>query len=80
VRLYKGASEYISRSQARRVVNGLDKFKTVTLDFKDVDTLGQGFADEVFRVWKLSHPGIDIAVENANENVEFMIKRAKAAG
>lgn len=78
VKLYSLESEYISRSQARRIVAGLDKFKTVTLDFKGVNTVGQAFADEVFRVWKSGHPDVVIIVRNANENVDFMIKRAQA--
>lgn len=77
IRLYKMESQYISRSQARRIVSGLDKFKTITLDFKDVKTVGQGFADEIFRVWKLNHPNISVNIINANENVKFMINRAK---
>ena len=54
-------------------MSGLDKFKTILLDFKNVETVGQGFADEVFRVWKSRHPGIEIIVKNANDNVQFMI-------
>lgn len=76
VRLYRLQSRYISRSQARRIVSGLDKFKSVILDFKDVETVGQAFADEIFRVWKRAHPGISIIPTHANENVEFMITRA----
>ncbi|MBU1147002.1 MAG: DUF4325 domain-containing protein [Candidatus Omnitrophica bacterium] len=76
VKLYKMATEYISRSQGRRILSGLDKFKTVALDFKDVKMIGQGFADEVFRVWKVNHPEIKIITLNTNENIEFMIKRA----
>lgn len=78
VRLYKMDSQYISRSQARRIVSGLDKFKIIILDFKNVDTIGQGFADEIFRVWQLQHPNTSIVIKNANENVKFMINRAKS--
>lgn len=77
VKLYKMNSEYISRSQARRVLSGLDKFKTIFLDFKGVKIIGQGFADEVFRVWKLRYPEINIIPQNTDENVEFMIDRAQ---
>ncbi|MBI5466433.1 MAG: DUF4325 domain-containing protein [Candidatus Kerfeldbacteria bacterium] len=76
VRLYELGSEYISRSQARRVMAGLEKFKHITLDFKGVTIVGQGFADEVFRVWQNKHPNIDITFQNTNENVGFMIKWA----
>ena len=77
VNLYKEGVDYISRSQARRIISGLNKFKTVTLDFKGVDTVGQAFADEIFRIWQSSNPGIEIKTENENENVRFMIERAK---
>ena len=78
VRLFKLETQYISRSQARRIVTGLDKFKTIILDFKDIKTIGQGFADEIFRVWKSSHPGVGINALNVNDNIQFMINRAKA--
>ena len=76
ISLYKLDSDFISRSQARRVLSGLEKFKKIILDFKDVDTVGQGFADEVFRVWGKRHSDIKIEYKNANNNVVFMIKRA----
>ncbi len=74
VELFKTGGSYVSRSQARRILTGLEKFKEVVLDFRNVDTIGQGFADEVFRVWQTRHPGIRISIRNANENVQFMIK------
>jgi len=80
VRLYKLDTQYISRSQARRVLSGLQQFKSIVLDFKGVDSIGQGFADEVFRVWQQCNPKISIFFRNANENVEFMIKRVLSPG
>jgi hypothetical protein len=76
VKLYRQGVEYISRSQARRIIVGLDKFKTVILDFNEVESIGQAFADEIFRVWQVNHPGIKIVPKNVNENVDFMIRRA----
>lgn len=67
---------FISRSQAKRLTLGLEKFKRVVLDFSKVETVGQGFVDEVFRVFQNKHKDIEITYENANENVEFMIKRS----
>ncbi len=77
VKLYKEGTSYISRSQARRILTGLEKFKKIILDFKDVETAGQGFADEIFRVWLNNHAHTAIIPENANDNVMFMINRAK---
>lgn len=77
VKLYeKGMSTFVSRSQARRILSGLEKFKKIVLDFDKVNAIGQGFADEIFRLWKSRHPKIQVIYENANEDVGFMIKRA----
>ena len=54
----------------------MEKFKTIILDFKGLDTVEQAFADEIFRIWKIKNPKVNIIFQNANENVQFMIKRA----
>jgi len=66
---------HVSRSQAKRLLIGLEKFKSIILDFKNVESVEQAFVDEVFRVFQNEHSGIDIKYINANEDVEFMIKR-----
>ncbi len=66
---------HVSRSQAKRLLMGLDKFKQVVLDFKGVVSVGQAFVDEVFRVFQNEHPGISIQYFNANSEVDSMIKR-----
>jgi anti-sigma regulatory factor (Ser/Thr protein kinase) len=73
ISLYKAGGSFISRSQARRVLTGLDRFSHLVLDFQNVQTIGQGFADEVFRVWKKNHPKAVIEIRNADENVKMMI-------
>lgn len=65
--------EYISRSEARRLLSGLDKFKEITLDFKGVKSLGQGFADEIFRVFKKQYPEIVIKTENISSAIAPII-------
>lgn len=65
----------IARSQAKRLLRNLDKFDRIILDFTGIRTVGQGFVDEVFYVFKQQHPGIEIQHRNANENVRFMIDR-----
>ena len=78
VRLYeKGMSTFISRSQARRILYGLDKFKKIILDFDKVKAIGQGFADEIFRVWQANHSDIKIISKNTNQDIDFMIERGK---
>lgn len=76
IKMYQYGTVHISRSQARRVLTNLEKFTRIIFDFQGVPTVGQAFADEVFRVWQKKHPAKIIEYRNANENVDFMIRRA----
>jgi len=78
VRLFAIGVEFVSRSEARRLVRGLDRFREVVLDFDRVAAVGQGFADEVFRVFAGAHPSTRLLPTNMAPAVEFMVKRAKA--
>lgn len=72
-----GHENLISRSQAKRLLARFDKFKEVLLDFEGVEKIGQAFADEIFRVFKNTHPAIEIIWIRANDEVEKMIRRAE---
>ena len=72
-----GADGLISRSAAKRVLARFDQFSEVFLDFTGVDSIGHSFADEIFRVFPLHHPGIKIIDVGANEEVHRAIKRAR---
>jgi len=48
----------------------------VVLDFAGVNTIGQAFADEIFRVFQQAHPSVKLRSFNTNAEVEAMIKRA----
>lgn len=73
-----GDEALISRSQARRVLARVDRFAVVHFDFAGVASIGQAFADEVFRVFAIAHPGITISAMNASPEVKQMISRAGA--
>ena len=68
--------DFVSRSLAKRILMNVEKFKIIVLDFENIDNIGQGFADEVFRVFKNKNPDITIVPVNMNEEIEFMINRA----
>lgn len=74
-----GADELVSRSQAKRLLARVELFKRVIFDFKDVDTIGQAFADQIFRVFAADHPEITLIPINVNDDVRSMITRAQAA-
>ncbi|MBU0722996.1 DUF4325 domain-containing protein [Patescibacteria group bacterium] len=77
VKLFISGGVYISRSQARRILEGLDKFKVILFDYEKVPLIGQAFADEIYRVFQKRYPDIHLKNKNMNEGVSFMIKRAK---
>jgi len=65
----------LSRNEARRLAAGLEQFSRVVLDFTGVEMIGQGFADELFRVWHQEHPMVLLLVHGTNPAVEMMISR-----
>jgi len=73
-----GEDKLISRSQAKRLLARVDRFRTVLFDFKAVETIGQAFADEIFRVFAQGHPDIEIIPINASVQVQQMINAARA--
>jgi hypothetical protein len=76
----KADGSLISRSQGRRLMAGLEKFRDIVLDFESVASIGQGFADEVFRVWHNAHPSISLRTINANVEVSAMLKQVGHTG
>lgn len=70
-----GNENLVSRSQAKRLLARLEPFREVFLDFKGVEFIGQAFADEIFRVFKNSHPDIEIIWINTNDDIKKMINR-----
>jgi anti-sigma regulatory factor (Ser/Thr protein kinase) len=73
---YEGES-LMSRSQARRLMNRFDRFREVVLDFSGVDFIGQGFADEIFRVFANANPGTQLVPVHCAETVEKMIAHVR---
>lgn len=71
--------DFVSRSEAKRLIANLEKFSEIVLDFRDVKSVGQGFADEVFRVFARRHPHIKIAIENTSPAVDAMIRHVRLA-
>lgn len=72
-----GDENLISRSQAKRLLARIDRFKTVILDFRGVESIGQAFADEIFRVFAANHPTIELIEMSTSSAVRRMIARAR---
>lgn len=73
-----GEDSLVSRSQAKRLLSRFEKFSRVVLNFAGVESIGQAFADEIFRVFRGAHPEVTINWVNANDDVVRMITRAHA--
>ena len=72
-----GNDKLISRSQAKRLLARVELFKIVMLDFQGVQSIGQAFADEIFRVFTLKHPEVTLEPYHTNSEIKRMIERAK---
>lgn len=79
VRLFNYDVPFVSRSEAKRLARNLDQFESVDVDFQGVDEIGQGFADELFRVWQSAHPSTRLRPTNMNLAVRLMVERALSA-
>jgi anti-sigma regulatory factor (Ser/Thr protein kinase) len=78
IRLSTLGTSLVSRSEARRLVADLTKFSHVTLDFSGVEVVGQGFCDEVFRVFARAHPQLVLEPVGMNDPIAFMVGRARS--
>lgn len=78
VRLAKvGDENLVSRSQAKRLLQRVERFRCVMLDFAEVASIGQAFADEIFRVFADAHPEVELIAIHAVPEVQQMIRRAE---
>jgi DNA-binding Lrp family transcriptional regulator len=75
LRLFEHGVRFISRSEAKRVAERLDQFRVVVVDFHGIEMVGQGFVDELFRVWAARHPEVQLLPVNMAAPVAFMVRR-----
>lgn len=68
------SGEPVARSQARRICNRLEEFREVILDFDGVEIMGQGFADELFRVYARACPQVILRPVHMTGDVIRMIR------
>jgi anti-sigma regulatory factor (Ser/Thr protein kinase) len=75
VRLFETGGTFVSRSEAKRLATRLERFDNVIVDFEGVNEVGQGFVDELFRVWQREHPDVKLTPVNMRPAVEYMVRR-----
>lgn len=80
IELFGTGLSFISRSEARRVLADMTDFDDVDVDFTGVEDVGQGFVDELLRVWPTQNPGTTLHPINMNDAVAFMVRRGQRRG
>jgi anti-sigma regulatory factor (Ser/Thr protein kinase) len=78
VRLHSFGTRFVTRSEAKRLARGLERFREVSVDFDGVERIGQGFADELFRVFARAHPETALLPENMSGDVAYAVRRARS--
>ena len=71
-----GSEMLVSRSQAKRLIARVHRFKIVIFDFEGIELIGRAFADEVFRVFNNRHKDIQLYFINAEPDVGKIILRS----
>ena len=68
---------FVSRSQAKRLMERFERFTNIILAFTGVEEIGQGFADELFRVFQTQHPGTVLTPINCSNQIQKMISHVQ---
>lgn len=79
LQLLAGGPTLASRAEARRVAARLTAFRAAELDFSGIVDVGQGFADELFRVFGRAQPQLALVPTGMNADVAAMIDSVRLA-
>ncbi|CAD5375257.1 conserved hypothetical protein [Rubrivivax sp. A210] len=68
-----GGATLASRADAKRVAARLPQFRRAEIDFTGIAEVGHSFADELFRVFRNQHPGLDLRPTGMAPQVAAMV-------
>jgi hypothetical protein len=78
VTLFEQGPNFVSRTEAKRLAAELESFTEVEIDLRGMEQVGQGFADELFRVWQDSHPQTRLIPINSNPAIDALLRISSA--
>ena len=58
----------------KKALKDAEGYKELVIDFRGIEFMGRGFADEVFRVFQEEHPEITITPLHASTSMLAMIR------
>lgn len=67
----------VARSHAKQLLQRAERFEKIVFDFRGIEWISPAFADEIFRVFALQHPAVELIAVNTNLNVEKMVAKAR---
>jgi anti-sigma regulatory factor (Ser/Thr protein kinase) len=70
---------FVSRTEAKAIGTHLEGFNEIELDFSGISEIGQGFADQLFRVWTRENPSSRLVPINANPAILAMITAMRSS-
>ncbi|MHB8244619.1 MAG: STAS-like domain-containing protein [Acidimicrobiales bacterium] len=76
VALFEHGTDFVSRTEAELWPAELEAFGEVEVDFTGVGQVGQGFVDELFRVWQAAHPETRLLPTNTNPAIDALLRIA----
>jgi anti-sigma regulatory factor (Ser/Thr protein kinase) len=79
LQLLAGGQTLASRAEARRVASRLTEFSAAELDFAGIEDVGQGFADELFRVFGQAQPRLRLLPTGMSAGVAAMVDSVRRA-
>jgi hypothetical protein len=68
VELFRGDGEFVSRTEAKVIGANLEGFDVIELDFAGIEQIGQGFADQLFRLGLNDHPTAELVPLDAQRH------------
>ncbi|MCX9156489.1 DUF4325 domain-containing protein [Niveibacterium sp. 24ML] len=78
IKLSAAGNAYVSRAEAKDLLSEFEAYDQVEVDFEGVEEIGASFADELVRVFPLSHPAAQLTIVNASSKVLQMLKRSQS--
>jgi anti-sigma regulatory factor (Ser/Thr protein kinase) len=72
------ASMLASRADAKRAAHRLEGFGHAELDFTGIASIGHGFADELFRVFRRAYPAVELHPVGMAPQVAAMVDSVRA--
>ena len=74
--LHECGEPFMTRAQARSIIEGKDGCFHLILDYTNIQEIGEDFADEIYNIFAKKNPQVRIKSENMSKKVRKIIEKA----